>query len=216
VIERDLKTTQGQRTALAAANAEEVIKLQRSLEQERSIRSRITEKLSGIEEDLKTLDHSAEIEEIENLVEPAKLTVGAAEFKEIATKARAYKTAALTVAQKSAKDFATFRKAVEADLALWKDKETVAEQEIEDKKKNLAAKGISLDLVYIKKLTADEARLKKELQTAKSWEPELKRLQKEYFAASRRRWSTRNKVAMARVGYATVASENLLTVACKT
>lgn len=211
-LERDLDATQKQLAALEKANARDVIALQRHLEQERAVRAKIAGKLADIETNLGDLDLSTDLEEISALADPTALHVGAAEYKEIVESGKAFGRVATAAKESAATGYKDFKKTVDARLVSWKSKEAAAIQQIDEKKKELEAQNIRLDMAYIQKLTKDEARQKTELVGLQRWPPYLKDLAKQSAAASKKRWAARTKIAAARTGYGRVASDVLKSV----
>jgi energy-coupling factor transporter ATP-binding protein EcfA2 len=210
--ERDLETTQKQIATLEKANAKDVIALQRHLEQERSVRTRITAKLSEIEAGIGKLDATEEIQELIGLADPTSLHVGSAEFSEIIRQGKAFESVASSAQASAAAGFKDFRIVADAQLVAWKAKESAAIQAIDTKKRELEAQNIKLDMGYISKLTGDEARLQAELVNLRKWPPILRELEKSSAAASKRRWAARAKIAAARTGYAKQATGVLKSV----
>ena len=212
ISKRDLDTTKKQLSALEKANAKEVIALQRHLEQERTVRARITTKLAEIETNLGSANPAADVDEIIGLADPAALQVGRAEFAEIIKEGRAFEAVAVAAKSSASTGFKAFRTAAIAQLAAWKTKESAAIEAIDTQKKQLEAQNIRLDMAYIQKLTKDEARFKSELASLERWPPHLKELEKKSAAASKRRWAARARIAAARAGYGRQASDVLKAV----
>lgn len=208
-IEKDLNTTKGQLKVLAEANANEVIELQRSLEEERASRDSIQDKLNNIDQCLQDSEVVELVDEIENITDLSKLKVGATEFEAIVGESAKYKVEASSDFTAKRAAFAKFKKQIEENLNSWKTKETAILQEIEKKKKELNAAGVTLDLPYIRKLALDEAKLTAQLKSEKTWEKEVFRLEAEYKIALEARWRARDKVSTARIGYAKLVSQKL-------
>lgn len=212
VWERDLDATQKQIAALEKANAREVIALQRHLEQERSVRSKIVSKLQEIEGSLGDLDPTADVEEIVALADPTLLHVGAAEFGDIIASGRTFEAVAKAATASASEGFKAFQRTAGERLTAWKAKESEAVQKIDEKKKELEGQNIRLDMAFIQKLTKDEANQKAELASLRKWPPLLADLEKQSKEASKRRWAARSRIAAARLAYARQASEVLKSV----
>lgn len=210
--EKDLETKTKQLGVLAKAKASEIIKLQRSLEEERQVRINIATKLSEMKDNFSNLDSQEDIKEITTSMVSASMVVGGLEFKEITTLAQAYSDEVKKVNDKGLETFTNFQEVVSVQLDAWKAKENATEKKIDDEKKKLTAQGIRLDMAFIQKLAADEVKLKTKLKNLGKWKVHLSKLEKQYLAASKKRWEARERVAMARVGYAKIASETLRSV----
>jgi hypothetical protein len=81
--ESPLITTQKQLAALQKPEVKELIDLQRQLSTERELRLQIQNKVQEAKRDLGRVSPKAFIDEIPGMVEPADLSVGAAEFSAI-------------------------------------------------------------------------------------------------------------------------------------
>ena len=84
------------------------------------------------------------------------LKVGASEFSNIVELVTSFQE----LAKKSEADLATgagFSAKVKHQLRQWKAQEQPVLEQIDQKRKELLAKGLRLDLAFIKKLAADEA-----------------------------------------------------------
>jgi hypothetical protein len=84
----------------------------------------------------------------------------------------------------------------------WKAKDAQASREIEDKRKELEAQGVRLDMAFIQKLANDEATHNQSVINLKAWIPELASLKRQRATALKQRWAAREKVATVRDAYA--------------
>lgn len=212
IWERDLATTQKQLAALEQANAKEVIALQRSLEGERAIRAEIMERISNVGEHVAELDLVQDVGELSSLADAGSLAVGRIEFAAILTSAESFAKSAQAAKEGAVGGFKAFEKAADTQIAAWKAKEAAALQGIDKKKKELEGQNIKLDMGYIQKLARDEARLSTELKGLKAWPTKLTALERQATKASTQRWTARDRIAAARMGYGKQASETLKAV----
>ena len=207
--ERALATTQQQLAALEQAKAKDVIELQRKLAAEREVRSQVRLKLAQIEEGLDTLSPKATVDEIAGLADPTTLAVGAEEFGRIVASARSFESEA-TAAQSQAKaSFQKLQRAAEVQITSWTAKEADALRTIETKRRALEVQNIRLDMAYIQKLANDEAKLKTELASLRTWKPHLEELKRKRSVVSKKRWAARERIALTREAYGKAASETL-------
>lgn len=209
LTEKSLLGVQQQLKALERAKAKEVIVLQRRLSTEREVRSQIAEKLGKIKEGIENYSPRAVVQEIVALADPKNLTVGGEEFGSIVTDVKKFQSEAEAAQGQAKTRFEGLRKATETQLKAWKAKEDEAAQKIEEKKKELSAQKIPLDMAYIQKLANDEARLTTSLENLRAWKPELLKLRGKYSAALKRRWSARDRIGAVRDAFAKSASETL-------
>jgi DNA repair exonuclease SbcCD ATPase subunit len=103
----------------------------------------------------------------------------------------------------------TFQVRVRALLAQWKVQEQAVLTSIDNKRKELSAKGITLDLPYIKKLAADEASYKELQKNLTLWESRLKDLQKTRQELLSNRQKLRVQIYTRRAAYAIKANAAL-------
>ena len=85
------------------------------------------------------------------------MKVGIAEFKQIGALVAAFGVEAEKTHEALATRTHTLSAEVKKQIDLWKARERTILAEIEQQKKELLAKGIKLDGMYIKKLAADES-----------------------------------------------------------
>jgi len=207
--ERDLSTTRQQLKASEKANAKDVIALQRKLATEREIRERIVEKWHEASTLIAGADLKEKLEEIGAVANPAEISVGGTELQSIVAGAEALKQHAVNLTTSIEKHAEAFDTTVTQQLRAWRTKDEEAKRNIEAQRKELEAQGVRLDMAFIQKLAADEARYQKSLDALNTWKPHLARLKEERARALRDRWSARDRVAAIRGAYAKEASEVL-------
>jgi DNA repair exonuclease SbcCD ATPase subunit len=100
----------------------------------------------------------------------------------------------------------------EGQLGAWRTKAQATLTEIEEKKKELAAQNIHLDMTYINRLTVDEAELAELLRKLKTWEPHLKTLRAQRVQKLKERWAARSRIAAKRAAFAQKSSATLKSV----
>lgn len=207
--ERDLATTQQQLQATEKAKAAEVIKLQRKLADEREVRVKIKETWDAALAVVAARGMTQKVEDIRTVADPSTITVGASELQKIIGGAEA-------LAGEASRTYATieqhanaFSTIVAHELRSWKAKDEEAKRTIETKRQELEAQGVRLDMTFIQKLAADEARYKKTLETLNKWKPDLTALKAERAKVLKDRWGARNRVAAIRAAYGKKASETL-------
>lgn len=126
---------------------------------------------------------------------PAQLGVGSVEFKAILEGASILEATVSAAEINIQGGLAEFENVVNAQMALWKLKESEAQKKIDTKRRELEALKVSFDMSYIAKLAKDEATHQQSVKNLKSWEPHLVELRKQRTAALAERWRARNKVA---------------------
>lgn len=207
--ERSLATTQQQLAALEKAKAKDVIDLQRKLATERELRSQVSAKLIQIQQGLGAISMRAFVDDIAGLADPTTLAVGAEEFKKIVEAARSFEAETAAVQSGASASFEKLKKSAEVQISTWKAKETQTLNVIDERRKALEAQNIRLDVAYIQKLAKDEAKLKSDLTTLRTWKPRLDKLRSERTSASKKRWAARERIATIRDAYGREASATL-------
>ncbi len=207
--ERDLALAQSQIQALEKAKAKEIIGLQRRVELERQIRQVISTSTQAIARSTSQQDLKDNINTLKTAADPRTLVVGDAEFTAISTQAGVFESAVTTVENTVRGAAVTLSAVVTAQLTAWKTKEQGVLKQIEDKKRELEAQGIRVDMAYIQKLATDEARLKQDVTNLKLWRPHLDGLWKRRKEALKERWGFRTRIAMKRAAFGHKASTAL-------
>ena len=186
--ERDLAHAKSQMQALERANAKEIISLQRKVELERQIRQIILTSSKAIARGTTQQEIKDNIAALKTAADPKTLVVGSAEFSAISTQAGLFENAVAAVETSISGAATMLSSVVTAQLTAWKTKEQGVLTQIDNKKRELEARGIRVDMAYIQKLATDEARLKQHVATLKMWKPHLDGLWKQRREALKERW----------------------------
>lgn len=208
-FERELKLKSDQLLRLREGRGEEIIKLQQQLEGEKRARAAIVASLGKL---LGAVSDEAVIEitkGIQTTLDETVIELGTPEATKIKADTGTFEgvvTGSTSTLKKATSDFIT---QVKEQVGAWQIKEGQTSSQIEQKKQELLQHGIRLDMPFIQKLVADEARAKESVKNLKTWIPELARLRKEYTGLLSQRWATRQAVARIRTSFATRASDAL-------
>ncbi len=208
-FERSLALAQSQIQALEKAKAKDIIGLQRKVEEERQVRQVISTAAQGISRGTSQQDIKDNISTLRTAADPKALVVGSAEFSVISTQAGVFENAIAALESAAQGNVAKLCAVINAQLSAWKTKEQTIVKQIEDKKRELKAQGIRVDMAYIQKLATDEARFKQDVKNLKSWKPHLEGLWKERKEALKERWGIRARIAMKRAAFGHKASSAL-------
>jgi ABC-type lipoprotein export system ATPase subunit len=171
-----LAHTQHQLSALKAANAKDIVELEQKVAEERAIRKQLEQYTKDYSEWIKQASFTEDLQNIQARAKVEELRVGADNFKAISALAAALEIKANASQKTLAGEIASFVASVKQEIEKWKAKESTVLTEIETKRTELKAKGIPLDLPYIKKLAEDESSHKTSLANLKQWEAQLKTL----------------------------------------
>jgi ABC-type lipoprotein export system ATPase subunit len=207
--ERDLLLAQSQIQALEKANAKEIIVLQRKVELERQVRQVISTSAQAISRSASHQDLKQNIATLKSAADPKALVVGGVEFSAISAEASAFEKAVASLEASVKGAASSLSDVVTAQLATWKTKEQGIVKQIDDKKRELEAQGIRVDMAYIQKLATDEAKLKQDVANLKAWKPHLDGLWNQRREVLKERWALRSRIAMKRSAFGHKASSAL-------
>ena len=206
---RALKDAQNQLKVLQEAKASEVITLQRQLFKEREIRSQIAKEWGEISEALEREYAKSRLSELQNIAEPDEMTLGSDELKAIMGSASDLSKDIEEQDEELEAKVKEIKTTIVEKLHAWTAKETKALQEIEDKRRDLEAQGVKLDMRFIQKLAKDEASYKRDLNVLIRWEKQLQILMRERKKLLTKRWAARQKISTKRDAYGLSASNTL-------
>ena len=207
--ERDQKLKRDQLERLKKDRGEEIIKLQQRLEAERRTRNAISSALIDLKGAISHDDVTAIAKGIREAVQNEKFEIGAPEVAAIVKDTTNYEASVLGVESSLKKLTDDYSSRVQAQITAWKAKETKTSEAIDNKKRELLAAGIRLDMPFIQKLVTDEAALSDRLGKLKTWVPHLHQLERNRLDLLKNRWIARSKVATIRSAFASKASEAL-------
>lgn len=208
-FEKELKLKSAQVQRLREDKGEEIIKLQQQLEAEKRARA-------AIEQALAQLGGAVGSEGITRLTSAIRasladhvIAVGAPEATNIRSHTQSFETEVAGSTDALRATTTAYVAKVRAEITAWRAKEGQTATQIEQKKQELLKHGIRLDMPFIQKLVADEARAKENVKALQAWVPELQRLRGEHAALLKARWATRREVARLRTAFAARASDAL-------
>jgi len=210
-FERDLVLAKSQMQALEKANAKGIIGLQRKVEVERQIREVIMTSSRAIARGTTQQELKDNIATLKTAADPKTLVVGTAEFSAISAQATVFGNAIAAVETSIKGAATTLSSVVTAQLTAWKTKEQGILKQIDDKKRELEARGIRVDMAYIQKLATDEARLKQAVANLITWKPHLGDRRRERREALKERWGLRSQIGMKRAAFGHKANAALRT-----
>jgi hypothetical protein len=148
--ERDLALAQSQMQALEKANAKEIIALQRKVELERQVRQVISANAQAISRSTSHHELKQNIAALKGAADPKTLVVGGAEFSTISEQATVFERAVAAIETSVKGAASSLSDVVTAQLAAWKAKEQGIVKQIDDRKRELEAQGIRVDMAYIR------------------------------------------------------------------
>lgn len=201
-VKQQLKT-------LETAQATEVVRLERKIAEERMFREGIERQVAELGVLIKDSSLLTALETIETVTTPEELRVGTGEFRSIVALTKTLRHRAQAAEKGLVADVATFSVKVKEHLTSWKASEQQIRTKIDEKRKQLLAEGIKLDLAYIKKLATDESTYQKALTTLSAWKTRLKDLQKARLELLGDRSKVHSRIFTTRNSYAAKANRAL-------
>jgi ABC-type cobalamin/Fe3+-siderophores transport system ATPase subunit len=206
---RLLSTVQQQLKAIEKAKATEIVSLERKVADERTLRAALERKIGDLSSQSKQSTILSLIGEFRKLAPTDPLRVGATEYATLISLIDQFEGRARTAQASMVDNARILSDGSRMPLDQWKTKEQQIVEQIETKRKELAAQGVKLDIAYIRKLAADEADYKKNLTNLMTWEPYLKDLKKARMDLLKARVQILSKITAARTAYAIKASRSL-------
>jgi len=209
--ERELTLKTAQLKRLKDDKGEEIIKLQQQLEGEKRARLAIERSLAKLTGAVSSASITEITAAIKASITEEVIEVGAPEASAIVTTTTTYEGSVSGSTEALRKLTTEYVAGVRAQIAAWKSKEAQTAGQIETKKQELLKHGIRLDMPFIQKLVADEARARENVRILKTWILALEGLRRDYSGLLRRRWAARDEVSKIRTAFAVRSSAALKT-----
>ena len=146
---------------------------------------------------------------MKNLCRSEDLEVGKEQFAQILILLTDFEGKMKRAEQWGADEIGKLSTAVKGHVDAWKTKEQGIVDVIEQKRKELAAQGVRLDLANIRKLATDEAEYTKALVTLAEWEKTLNAFRQERLQIIKERRALLAKTSILRNAYATKSTKAL-------
>jgi ABC-type cobalamin/Fe3+-siderophores transport system ATPase subunit len=204
-----LDLTKKQLTALEKAKAKEVVALERKVAEERSLREQIDRRVREIANSAKSAALSQDVAKVKGLCKVEDLEVGKEQFSQILILLTDFEGKVKKAEQWSSEEVTRLSTAIKGHVDTWKAKEQTVVDTIEQKRKELAAQGVKLDLANIRKLANDEAEYTKALAMLAEWEKSLNAFRQERLQVLRERHALLGKISVVRSAYATKSTKAL-------
>jgi len=195
--------------ALTAKDAAKVVELEQSLVSERALRSNLVEHLIKL---FATIKESLSDKSVFNLVfelDENKVSIGKLEFASVKNIIGDLSSEIDKISGKMNADSKRIIDEINTNLAEWKSKETTIQSQIEEIRKELEAKGIKLDIAFIRKVTQDVSDYNLKLTDLLNKQKTLKLLSNERLDLLNKRIEGKNKIYYNRFEYAKKLNENL-------
>ena len=207
--QRILASTKQQLAVLEKAKAKDIVVLERKVAEERSLRESIDTTVNSIKDEIKQPSLQQLLDALQAAVKTDGLRIGTSECKAILSLLSGLQTRLNTVNESITQDTIVFSKQVKDQLGQWKMKEKAILDQIDQKKRELASQGVSLDRIYIQKLASDEATYTKALRTLETWKTHLISLRAERTQLLQERRTLRSKITTTRMAYVQRATKEL-------
>jgi ABC-type Mn2+/Zn2+ transport system ATPase subunit len=196
--QKELNLKQQQIARLKSERGEEVIVLQQKLESDRRIRSQVTQQLNAIKSQATTQNITSLTQTIKTAVTVPVGITAEPEMITIQANTEAFERSVGTFTGTLLQSANQYTSQVQVLLNSWQQRDATTTAAIEVKKAELLAAGIRLDMPFIQKLIAEEARLAESLANLNTWVPHLAQQRARYNELMTKRWSDRGGVAKIR------------------
>lgn len=185
------------------------MELEQSLVSERALRTNLVEHLNKL---FATIKDSLADKSVFNLVfelDENKVFIGKTEFASVKTIIEGLSTEIDLISAKIGTESKRIVEDIKVKLAEWKSKEAAIQTKIEDIRKDLEAKGIKLDIAFIRKVTQDVSDYNVKLTDLLNKQKTLKSLKDQRLELLQKRMDAKNKVFYYRYEYAKKLNDNL-------
>ncbi|WP_027086817.1 TrlF family AAA-like ATPase [Cohnella panacarvi] len=210
-IQKAKLNAEEQLNTLKAQNAKEVVELEESLVKERTFRTQLVDNLNVL---VKTISESLSDKTILNQVlelDGATLVAGQVEFSEVKKIVERFSTFISGVSGNINDELKNVISGIKLQLKSWTTKEAETQTKIENLRKALEARGIKLDMGFIRKITQDVYDYTQKLAELEKKKKEMEEKQQERKELLKQRRELKNKIYMHRVAFAKKMNDNLAT-----
>ncbi|MCK4796367.1 MAG: AAA family ATPase [Spirochaetes bacterium] len=198
-----------QLSVLKRQKANEVVELEEGLAKERNFRQSLTTNLVNLTNDIKnSLSDNILFKQVLDL-EDEEIIIGKDEFSEVKKIIEKYQTDVGTISSNINSNSKGVIKKINLQLGSWRNKDTETQDKIEKIRADLHAKGVQLDLGFIKKVTSDVVKYSEKLNSLKVKDIALKKLIKQRAILVKERFDNKSKAFSKRSGFSTILNEEL-------
>lgn len=203
------KNADDQLNALKSKDASKVVELEQSLVTERALRQNLVDYLNRL---FSTIKDSLADKTLFNLVSDLKedkVSIGKDEFVSVKAIIEGFSTEIDSISAKFGVDSVKIKEDIRGKLTVWKSKEAAIQTQIEEIRKELEAKGVKLDLAFIRKVTQDASDYNTKLNVLLNKQKDLKALYDARVELIGKRTDIKNRIFYFRHDYASRLNENL-------
>jgi ABC-type Mn2+/Zn2+ transport system ATPase subunit/histidinol phosphatase-like PHP family hydrolase len=162
-VERAMNNAEAQLQVLKEKEASKIVELEEKLAKGKTFRAQLIENLNSLIESMRQALSDTSVADLVLEADGSSLVVGSEEFEELKQTVEKYtgkiQAFAETIQDESDKFVATLKD----QLHRWAKKETDAQQQVEDIRKELESRNVKLDIAYIRKVTKDASDYKTKL-----------------------------------------------------
>lgn len=208
-IKKAKLNAESQLQTLKSKNAKQAVELEESLAAEKMLRDELIKNLNAL---FKSINESLADKKLFNLVldlDETKVSIGKEEFLKVKSIVNILSTNIDSISSQFHTDSTEIVENIKQQLGEWKAKEAEILNQIEEIRKDLEAKGVKLDIAFIRKIAKDVSDYTLKLNELNKKEEELKALIKERIELVNKRIDLKNKIYYLRYGYAKQLNENL-------
>ena len=178
-IQQAFNNAKGQLATLKANNAKEIVKLEEGVANERTLRADLLTNLESHIQNITDGLNTELLKESIHAITESEIIVGKEEYKAITLLMEGYIKSISKQSSQVVNDSSSFKIKLKEEIEKWKIKEIDIIKKIEKKRIELEAKGVKLDISFIRKVTKDVSDYDAKLKELKLKEIKYKDLAKQ-------------------------------------
>lgn len=178
-VTQALNNAKGQLATLKAKKAKEVVELEEGIANERTLRSELLTNLESHIQNITDGLNTELLKESMDSITEKDIIVGKIEYKVVSTLMNDYINSIGKQSSQVVSDSSTFKTKLKDEIDKWKVKEIEVIKKIDQRRTELEAQGVKLDISFIRKVTKDVSDFEAKLKELKSKEIKYKELSKE-------------------------------------
>ncbi len=208
-IEKAKKSADEQVKLLKAKDAKKAVELEEGLANERTLRDELVKHLQNLVNNISQSLSDKKVFDLVSRFKEDRIIIGKDEFKEVKSIVNNFSKAIDGHSTDIKKDSAKVNAEIMAQLKTWKDKEKKSQDQIEEIRKEIEAKGGKLDIGFIRKITKDSSDYELRLSQLSGKKGELEKLRATRIDLLKARREIKNKIYRKRFEFTYKVNSNL-------
>lgn len=154
-IQQAFNNSKNQLATLKSNRAKEIVELEEGIAKERTLRAELSSNLEAHIQNITDGLNTKSLEETISSISESEILVGKEEYRAVTMLMNEYIASVTKRSTLVVTDSSEFKLKLKTEIDKWKSKEVDIIKKIEEKRKALEAKGIKLDISFIRKVTKD-------------------------------------------------------------